>query len=742
MLLQYHFTGYSFILFLSAGFALWLIPILWQRRAAPGAQYVALMEAAVSIWAFTAAFEAAATTIPLKIIWAKFSYIGLTPTPLFYYLFAQDYSQQRSVLSARTIKLLAVVPILSTLLAFTNEWHHWIWTEITLNETYNLGVYGHGFWWWLMIAYTYILIAIGALSLILAIMRFPAFYQSQIAAILLASILPLLGNIIYVSDILPIPGLDLTPVALTLNGAIIAWGVFRRQIFGLTPIARARMVEDMQDSLIVLDAHNRIVDINPSARRLLTRSGENAIGQPASDVILIWKEIVPFLTGGHTTAEIHTQDELSCFLDVQVTPIYGRNQLLFGRLIVLRDVTLPKNAEKALRELNTSLEQEVLARTADIRAEKEKGDTVLQSVDDGIAMVNVDMEVLFVNEAFTRLTGYQGTEMSRQWLWDIIQNVAPDPNWQAVQGALEQGKAWKGEIEIKHKDGRFYEAALTIHPIYDASGKLTGFVTSHRDISPQKELEAVRTQFMNSVAHEFRTPITNLKLYATLLQKHITEETAVHYMHILDNQIKRLEHLVHDSLEMLSLDSEHEILDWKPLVFADILPQVISGLLGRAKKAGVSVQIKSIPDSLPLVYGDTLRIQQALVEIGENGILYTPSGGTVEFTVGTAVTSDQTWATVTVSDDGPGISSDELAHIYNRFYRGKAAQEGSIPGTGLGLSIVQAIIHAHHGQIAINSTVGEGTAVTLSFPVVNQTFLLPHELPQPKGDDEKQRNEG
>ncbi|MDY7077241.1 MAG: PAS domain S-box protein [Chloroflexota bacterium] len=360
--------------------------------------------------------------------------------------------------------------------------------------------------------------------------------------------------------------------------------------------------------------------------------------------------------------------------------------------------------------LVAGLEAEVVARTAEIRAEQEKSETILRNVDDAIIMADPEMRIQYVNEAFSTLTGYTAEEALK---YTIFEDMISEPNKQSIRRAITKGKRWQGEVTIQRKDGRTYDAMLTIAPMCDADGKLAGYVSSHRDISLHKDLDRAKSQFIANVSHQLRTPVTTLKTAAYLLRKGGLPEQTEHYLQIMEEEITRLIHLIQDILEMTTLDSGQAVTTWEPISLFYVIENIVTRYQSRAEASGLTLVVKPAPPDLPVVKGDQARLSQALEEIVENAIIFTPAGGQVTVETGTAEDEGSLWVTIIVRDTGPGIPPEEQDKVFDRFFRGSLAESGHVPGTGLGLSIADEILHAHGGQATAESDASGGSIFTL-----------------------------
>lgn len=355
----YTFGVFSHILFVATLFSLAVAYAVWRRRATPAALYLSLLELAIAIWTFTGIFEVASTTVPLKLLWSQLSYLGITTCPPLYYLFISSYSQRVQHPRSVEIVLLAVVPVVTLILAATNPWHGLIWPEIVMQPGTHLAVYGHGPWFYVMTAYSYLLLAFGVGQLVLAIVRTRALFRVQAGILLAASIIPLAGNMVYVFDINPLPGMDWTPIGFAFSGLFLAVGVLHWRIVDLMPIARARLLDVVSDAVLLADAQGRVADLN-SAMLALAEANGNPIGMPVTEYLdsapilletLQGKDGEHALTLAQSTGERH--------YDVRISSLRDRAGRLAGRMMVARDVTPRRNGEAERQALARELQQAV-----------------------------------------------------------------------------------------------------------------------------------------------------------------------------------------------------------------------------------------------------------------------------------------------------------------------------------------------------------------------------------------------
>jgi PAS domain S-box-containing protein len=368
-------------------------------------------------------------------------------------------------------------------------------------------------------------------------------------------------------------------------------------------------------------------------------------------------------------------------------------------------------------QLVENLESTVLARTNEIISEKEKSETILRNVNHAIMMADQELIIRYINPAFTTLTGYTEEDALGQPAGSLGAGANSESLAVAIKAALDRGEGWHGDVVGQRKDGRTYDAALTLSPVFDSSRSLIGVVSSHQDISLQRSLERARNRFMSNVSHELRTPVTSILLYTHLLgtMENIPERSTRH-LEILDHQVNRLKLLVEDVLEITGLDSGHTIENWDPVPLSFVIREVVDGFQGQAREANLTLSLDPVPSDLPIVMGDQMRLGQALAEIVENAVTFTPTGGQVKLAINSSTDEGVEGLAITVLDDGPGIPQDEIDSIFERFFRGSITEDGDLPGTGLGLSIAQEIVKAHGGRISVKSRLNEGSAFTVWLP--------------------------
>jgi diguanylate cyclase (GGDEF)-like protein/PAS domain S-box-containing protein len=347
----------------------------WHFRKFVGAKPFAGLMVAVAIWCLGYGFEIAAPGFSSKLWWAKIQYLGIVSVPLFWLVYTIDFTGNSWWLSFSIQRLLLIFPSITLLLAWTNEWHGLIWKEIQVNThgpANNLSIV-YGAWFWVNIAYSYALILVGTVFLIRFVLHSRGLFHKQARTLLIAALIPWLGNAIYVFGLNPVPALDLTPFAFTITGLIIAWGVLRLQFLDIVPIARQAVIESIDDGVFVLDSSNRIVDINPAAHALM-KGDADIIGLPAAQVFQHYPDLIARFMPVQETREVLTLrcQESEVYYEVHISPLYDQRVKYSGRLIVLHDITEREQAKLILQKAHQVLEQRVQERTIELEAANQR----------------------------------------------------------------------------------------------------------------------------------------------------------------------------------------------------------------------------------------------------------------------------------------------------------------------------------------------------------------------------------
>lgn len=367
-----------------------------------------------------------------------------------------------------------------------------------------------------------------------------------------------------------------------------------------------------------------------------------------------------------------------------------------ARIPVLSGDEIGKLAN-VLNDMSERIEDQVQK----LSSEKQRLDTILCSMGEGVMVTAPDGVITLVNPAFHRLFGITG-EVEGKKLVEISRH--PD----LLEAFNDLGKPDVNEL-VREISIQPNGMTLFTHWVpLNVDGVRRGIVAVFHDISDLKKAENMRRDFVANVSHELRTPVTIIKGYAETLLDGALESDPTHarrFIEIISNHSDRLANLVNDILTLSSLESKEARLELNPLD--------VSGTIGKAcmllQESAVQKNIEIINESagvvLPRVMADQGRLEQVVVNLLENAIKYTPDGGSVHL-----FTEDSgEFVKVSVADTGIGIPFKDQPRIFERFYRVDEARTREQGGTGLGLAIVKHIVQLHGGNVSVTSETGKGS---------------------------------
>ncbi len=280
-----HFQYVPFIwpLIASAAVTAALTVYALRHRNVRGALPFGVCMLLTALWSGGYALEIAGADLNTILFWIKVQSIAYSFNPVIWLMMVFLFIERDRWVTRRNILLLLILPVLTVVLAWTNDLHGLMWQNIRLgmNGTFPVAAKIFGLWFWVIAAYSYFLNIISEFLLALSLRRKSSLYREQSMALFIGLALLFMQNALYIFGINPISRYDLTPVSAGVSGLIIAWGIFRYRLFDIVPVARENIIENMDEGLIVLDAQNRIADMNRTAKTIFGSPSVRAIGQEA-----------------------------------------------------------------------------------------------------------------------------------------------------------------------------------------------------------------------------------------------------------------------------------------------------------------------------------------------------------------------------------------------------------------------------------------------------------------------------
>lgn len=335
--------------------------------------------------------------------------------------------------------------------------------------------------------------------------------------------------------------------------------------------------------------------------------------------------------------------------------------------------------------------------------EREKLSHILSEIADIVIVIGIDDRVLLLNQSgIAALRRYSDSEANYIGL-HFADALANTPLLPAIEQAKASGQMMVQEVELDNE--RTYYAEFS--PQEDI-----GWIIVMHDITPLKETEELKNELVATVSHDLKQPLSVMNGYLQLLQMtHSLDERGDNFARMIARSIDHMRHLIDDVLDLAKIESGIA-LDVQPVVVDTMLKECIEGVKPLADSKLMQLEV-DLNTGLPMIAGDPNRLQQIFNNLVGNAVKYTQREGRVRVSVERL---DRNLRFM-VKDNGMGISPEDQARIFDRFYRVRRPETETIEGTGLGLAIVKKLIEAHQGQIGLESSLGEGTTFYVTLPI-------------------------
>lgn len=395
---------YSALLLIAGMACLTVALVVWQeRRTAAGAGALIVLMVALGWWDVTYALFWAGAWQPVPFFWLDITYLGVVVVPTAFLAFVLQLTQLGHWLKPPAILALALEPLFSLALMWTDPWHGLFFAgKRDLNTTMILDA---GPMFWINVGYSYLLILAGCILLGRHFLRSSGLYRRQAAMVLGAAAITWLGSLVFLFGLSPLPNADSTPFGFSLSALAFAFALLRYRLLDVVPIARHVLVENMSDGVMVLDAQNRVVDLNPAALNMINSPLSSPIGEPVERVLSAQADLVStFRDVNLAHAEIALRGPSDRHLDLRISPLLDGRQIV-GRLVVWRDITELKLAQRELQKLATT---DPLTQVFNRRYFFERAGELIQAqhLDRPLAMVLIDIDHFKqVNDALGHAAG-------------------------------------------------------------------------------------------------------------------------------------------------------------------------------------------------------------------------------------------------------------------------------------------------------------------------------------------------
>ncbi|MBW1980658.1 MAG: response regulator [Deltaproteobacteria bacterium] len=488
---------------------------------------------------------------------------------------------------------------------------------------------------------------------------------------------------------------------------------------------QAEIILVVDDERVVREGCSRI--LTPEGYQVLTAvNGKEALDLlPANPVNLLLCDLKMPVLGAIEVLEETTQT----YPDIPVIIITGHGTVESAVECMKKGaydfITKPFRADHLVLLVKRALEKQALEREArrlqeerarnlyDLAMEQSRSRTIVACMADGVLVTNRNLEVVLHNPAAMRLLGFTPPATPTAMLSHFIDD---EQLTEALRLLLQEQQQEDEYIVQELERAQTHLRALS-GLVYGPEREVLGTVTVFHDITSLKELDEMKSRFVQQVSHELRSPLAAIKQQHSVILEGMAGELTAKQRELLQrghDKIQGLLDMINELLDVARIESGHAVQQQIPLQLNGIIKETCTLLAERAREQGVEIEL-SLPEEMPMVQADERCMEEVFINLVANAINYSPEGGKVSLS---AVDHGE-YLELRLTDTGIGIAPEELPKIFDKFYRVKHPKTRQVIGTGLGLAIVKGIIEAHRGSIEVESTPGQGTTFRIMLPTIS-----------------------
>ena len=341
---------------------------------------------------------------------------------------------------------------------------------------------------------------------------------------------------------------------------------------------------------------------------------------------------------------------------------------------------------------------------------------LLDSVADGLLIINPDHSVEHCNPALTRMLGLPAEQIRARGLEEIIRLYNQKDGLSLVQAEaggwpLTPHATLYVEGDLARPDRPPLPVGVTYAPLLSPDGALLNIIASVRDITRFREAEELKSTFISVISHELKTPVALIKGYVSTLRREDASwdrQIVQDSLEVIEEEADRLTGLIENLLDASRLQAGALAINLSDVSIKSIAQRISERF---RTQSGAHTIVVDFPPEIPVILGDEDRLSQVFSNLISNAIKYSPNGG--EIRLSGKVLPEQ--VVICVSDQGPGIAADDIPHVFDRFYRASETSR-TTKGAGLGLYLAKAVIEAHGGSIWVDPRPGSGARFCFSLP--------------------------
>lgn len=356
--------------------------------------------------------------------------------------------------------------------------------------------------------------------------------------------------------------------------------------------------------------------------------------------------------------------------------------------------------------------QEREERLLEVAFEKSRLNTIINSITDGLLVVNKNGEAVLHNPSALKYLGFDQIKIQELIIDKLHPQIAELIN-KFLLPEIWEHKSFSSQIELKPNQELFVEA--TSSPVFNPDGTLAGVVVVLKDITELKKIEFLKSQFVSMVSHELKAPVAAVYGYLSLFLDptiQLSEEQKHNYLSRSQIRLDGLLKMVNDLLDISRMEMKTVNKEIREIDLPAVIKTIIELFQIEIKKKNISVNINSC-EQLPCLNADHDEISRLFTNIITNAIKYNKTDGKIDI----IITSSGNYIITEIKDTGIGLKPAEKAKLFHEFFRAKNEKTKDISGTGLGLSIVKRIVNSYSGKLEVNSEFNIGTSFKIFLPL-------------------------
>jgi PAS domain S-box-containing protein len=344
-------------------------------------------------------------------------------------------------------------------------------------------------------------------------------------------------------------------------------------------------------------------------------------------------------------------------------------------------------------------------------------ETIIESMADGLVAVDADRRVLAFNREAQALTGRSPGQALGQPVDEVIR-VTNSKGDHVTLPIYELGAGSTPGVFLRRDDRDPIPVAVTSAVLRDDANETAGAVAVIRDMTREREIERMKSEFLSNISHELRTPLTPIKGYAEILtRKEVPQDKVKRFTQGILDSTARLERIVELLVDFSAMEAGRLAPKSTPVNIGELVRALGEETESRTPRHDVVMDIKS---RLPKIVGDERLLRRSFEEVIDNAVKFSPEGGTIKLEVKGVATGNgqgkRRGVSVSISDEGIGIEPQNLERVFSDFHQLDGSETRAYGGLGLGLAFVQRIVEAHDGQVDVDSRPDRGTCFTITLP--------------------------